>query len=399
MVELKKDYLKEYKIFNFILFLWIAFMPMKNSIYQASVVLMIIMFIYHIKVFNSIDIIKNIIIENKSIFIAFSFIFISMIVSSLLGVNVSSSLLDSIKFVYRYIVVFLLLLYFYKMNFFTKKLIIIFIVSSLSIYALDGLYQFFIGVDFFKNNELFNNGLTGPIFNRTIFGFIMSILAIIVFSILFNELSKNSYLYKINIVIFILALFNMLFSLARASWVLFGVFAILLMIYNLKNNKIKTQHIYMFLAIVIFAIILFLTSDELMTRMKLLLSGYSTSRVDLWLKTLPYIYNNIIFGYGIDTYVMVVKDNFAGIHNVTLEILFFLGTVGLIVYLNFFRVIFKYILLTKQYIYGFFLIAFLIMLQVDGSLIYSKLDLSILMILLFFIYSYKIDSHKIKENR
>jgi hypothetical protein len=96
---------------------------------------------------------------------------------------------------------------------------------------------------------------------------------------------------------------------------------------------------------------------------------------------------------------MVVKDNFAGIHNVTLEILFFLGTVGLIVYLNFFRVIFKYILLTKQYIYGFFLIAFLIMLQVDGSLIYSKLDLSILMILLFFIYSYKIDSHKIKENR
>jgi len=74
-------------------------------------------------------------------------------------------------------------------------------------------------------------------------------------------------------------------------------------------------------------------------------------------------------------------------HNVVLEILLFLGVFGLFAYIYFFYSIFKRLLIIKKYLLGFFLISFLFLLQFDGSLVYSKLNLSVLVVALFFIYA------------
>lgn len=383
----KIDYLKQYNIFNFVLLIWIGFLPMKNSIYQVSVVLMIIMLIYHVTVFKNINMIKSIFKQQKSIFVAFGLIVLSMLLSSILGINTLSSLADTLKFFIRYILIFLVLLYFYKNDFFDKEFIMKIIIISLTVYALDGLYQYLTGYDFFKGKSLMGDGLTGPIFNRNIFGFIMGIGSIITFSLLFQEYYNSRYFKYIIFILFLLMIFNLFFSMSRASWLFFMIYFLLCVPYLYKNNLLNKKRLAMISVMIFLIIVLFVSNDSLLIRLNSLLNGNSSHRFELWMETLPYIRESFLFGYGIDTYTIVVTNKFSGIHNSFIEIFLFLGVFGFLSYLYFFRIVFLEIYKLKVYKYGFFLLSFLFLLQFDGSLIYSKLDLSVLVIILFFIYS------------
>ncbi len=381
----KTDYLRKYNIFNIVLFLWILFLPMKNSVYQVSVVLMVIFFIYHSITFKTFDKVKDIVRKEKSIFTAFGFILLSMILSSIIGINTEDSLKETLKFFIRYIFIFLIFLYFYEQNFFTKETLLKVILLSLSIYALDGVYQYITGYDFFKDLPMMARGLTGPIFNRNIFGFIMAIGTILSFFIVID--SKNKKYIVISLILLLLFSFNLFFSLSRASWVFTAVSIFLAVCYTIFTGKLTKNKILLFSTLTLGILRLFTTQDDLSKRFLLLIDGNSSSRFKIWIDTLPYIKESPFFGYGIDTFTMLVTNKYSGIHNSTIEILLFLGAFGLITYLNFFKIIFIKAFFSKKHYCIFFLLGFLLLLQFDGSLIYSKLNLSVLIIILFFIYS------------
>ena len=381
----KIDYLKKYNVFNIVLFLWVLFIPLKNSVYQISVVLMIIFFIYHSITFKSFDKIKQMINKEKSIFIAFGLIILSMIISSIIGINTQDSLKETSKFFIRYILIFFVLLYFFDQKFFSKETLIKIILFSLSIYALDGVYQYITGYDFFKHLPLMDHGLTGPIFNRNIFGFIMAIGTIISFFILIE--SKDKRYMIISLILLLLFSFNLFFSLSRASWIFTVTTIFLTIIYTIFSGQLTKNKIFLFAIFVLGVLLLFTTQEDLSKRFFLLIEGYSSNRFKIWLDTLPYIKESLFFGYGIDTFTILVTNKYSGIHNSTIEILLFLGLFGLIAYLNFFRVIFTRVFILKKYYCIFFLLGLLLLLQFDGSLIYSKLNLSVLILTLFYIYS------------
>jgi O-antigen ligase len=383
----KTDHLRKYNIFNFVLFLWILFLPMKNSVYQISVVLMVIFFIYHSVTFKSFDRIKVILKNEKSIFIAFGFILLSMILSSIIGINTEDSLKETFKFFIRYILIFFVLLYFYDQKFFSKETLLKVIIFSLSIYALDGLYQYITGYDFFKHLPLMGRGLTGPIFNRNIFGFIMAIGTIISFFIIMESSNKRYFI--ISLILLLLFSFNLFFSLSRASWMFTGTTIVLTIIYTIFSGQLTKNKILLFSTLALGILLLFTTQDDLSKRFFLLIEGNSSNRFEIWLDTLPYIKESPFFGYGIDTFTMLVTNKVSGIHNSTIEILLFLGIFGLITYINLFRIIFIKAFFSKKYYCIFFLLGFLLLLQFDGSLIYSKLNISVFILTLLFIYTDK----------
>ncbi|MEA1915400.1 MAG: O-antigen ligase family protein, partial [Campylobacterota bacterium] len=346
--------------------------------------------------FKNIETVTSLLKQYKDILLAFMLIVFSMILSSVLGVNLADSLSQTMKFIYRYIFLFIVLLYFFKMSFFTRKFVITMIVVTCTIYAMDGLYQYFTGYDMLKNIPIMYGGLTGPLFNRNIFGFIMAIGAIVSFALLFSN--QQSKLLKLLLIgIFLLILFNLIFSLARAPWVFFMVYALCFLVYMLKQSLLSKQHLYLIFAVISLAILVFLSNDELMVRFNQLIEGHTSKRFDLWMDTVPFILQHLWFGYGIDTFTIVVTDKFSGLHNAFIEIALFLGLVGLLVYFNFLRVIFMEIYKINQYSYGFFLLGFLVLLQFDGSLVYSKLNLSVLVILMFLIYSHRFEKVKVDD--
>ncbi|MEA1915491.1 MAG: hypothetical protein U9N30_09260, partial [Campylobacterota bacterium] len=93
----KIDYLKKYNLFNTVLALWIVFLPLKSAIYQATTVLMIFMFIYHVRAFKNIERVTSLLKQYKDILLAFMLIVFSMILSSVLGVNLADSLSQTMK--------------------------------------------------------------------------------------------------------------------------------------------------------------------------------------------------------------------------------------------------------------------------------------------------------------
>lgn len=384
----RTDYLKKYNLFNIILVLWILFLPLKNSVYQGSVVLIIIMFFYHLTSFKTYNFIKELILEYKDILTAFSLIILSMVLSSIAGINTIESLEETLKFFIRYLLVFFILIYFYRLEFFSKKFILSTIILTLSLYGLDGIYQYYYGLDFFKNLPLEGNALTGPFFSKNILGFIMAIGAIVTFSLIMEN-KFNMTIALILYLIFFIFIFNLAFSLSRASWLFFVISAGLMTIAAIKTIKFNFKHISFLILSIIFLALFFIFNDVLLARLDSLISLDSAHRTDIWLDTLSHIREKIFLGYGIDTFSLVVRQDHSGVHNSTLEILLFLGIVGLAVYINLFRVVFQKIIKDKLIYYGSFLVGFLFLLHFDGSLVYSKLDLSVLIILLFFIYGKK----------
>jgi hypothetical protein len=145
----------------------------------------------------------------------------------------------------------------------------------------------------------------------------------------------------------------------------------------------------MFLAIIISTILLFITNEDLSKRFIHLSEGNLSGRFEIWMNTFPYIKESLYLGYGIDTFNIIVSTRWSGTHNSTIEILLFLGIFGLITYINLFRVIFIKAFFSKKYYCIFFLLGFLLLLQFDGSLIYSKLNISVFILTLLFIYTDK----------
>ena len=189
-------------LLNFLLLIWILSIPFKNSIYQMSTVLIMVYFLVYLVKNRDFIYLKEIIIKYRDLIIIFLLIILSMTISNFLN---ETSKTDAwrimFSFIYRYAFIFFILIFFYSKNFFSRKQLFIYILLSLSIQSLDGLYQSIYGYDVFLHNKgSIIKGLTGGTYNRNIFALFMGIGVLLSFL----SIKKINLYTKTNIFLFIL---------------------------------------------------------------------------------------------------------------------------------------------------------------------------------------------------
>ncbi|MBY0540899.1 MAG: O-antigen ligase family protein [Campylobacterales bacterium] len=365
-------------IFKFLIFTWIFSIPFKNSIFQASVVIISIFFFYHLFKTKNFNILVENLKETKYLFIGFCFIILTMLLSN----TINPEYLDKkswhtiFSFVYKYGLIFVILAYFYKLEFFRKREILIVVLGSFSLLLFAGIYQFI------QNPTIvMGEGITGSLNNRNAFGLMMGMGFVLALCIL---------KYKRNIALFLIILFSffMIFSFSRSSWVASICSFIVLLLLNYKT--IKLSHITYFLCFLCFLVVLYFSFDSFQNRFEQLLHGNSSNRTTIWLYTIEFIKEKLFFGYGLNSFKNLPNDflnEFPDPHNSTLEILLYTGFFGLISCVFTIFVVLKRIYESKNFILFPIATYFIIVTQFDFGAFGSKELLSFLTIFVFFVYA------------
>ena len=365
-------------IFKFLSFTWILSIPFKNAIFQASVVLIPIFFFYHLFKTKNFNILAENLKETKYLFIGFCFIIFAMIFSNAINPEYldKKSWHTIFSFVYKYGLIFIILAYFYKLEFFRKSDILIVVFASFSLLLLAGIYQFI------QNPTIVTGeGVTGSLNNRNAFGLMMGMGFVLTLCIL---------KYKRNIALLLIILFSffMIFSFSRSSWIASICSFIVLLLLNYK--RIKFSHIIYFLFFICFLFVLYFSFDSFQNRFEQLLHGNSSDRTIIWLYTIEFIKEKLFFGYGLNSFKNLPNDflhKFPDPHNSVLEILLYTGLFGLISCIFTILVIFKKIYESKNFILFPIATYFIIVTQFDFGAYGSKEVLSFLTIFVFFVYA------------
>lgn len=365
-------------IFKFLIFIWILSIPFKNAVFQISIVLISIFFLYDLLKTRSFNILFDNLKETKNLFIGFSFIIFAMILSNLLNPEFldKKSWHTIFSFIFRYGLILIILAYFYRLDFFKKKDIIVVTLFSFFFLLLTGVYQIIQ-----EPNIVMGEGIKGTLNNRNAFGLMMGMGFVTSFYLL-------NYKRNLGLVLLLLFSFFMIFSFSRSSWVASSFSFIILLALNYKN--IKISHIVYFSFFMIFLALLYFSFDSFQHRFEQLLNGNSSNRTTIWLYTIEFIKEKIFFGYGLNSFKNLPNDflnQFPDPHNSILEILLYTGLFGLISCVFTIFVVLKKIYDSKNFILFPIATYFIVVTQFDFGAYGSKELLSFLTIFVFFVYA------------
>ena len=378
-------------LFKFFLAIWVIFIPMKTVFYVASYIGMVLIFIYYIFAYKKYNILLEIMKQYKITIFLFFLIILSMTISNAISSYTSFiSWRAELNYIFRYFLIFMVLIFFYKESFFTKRFLLITILVSLGIQAIDALFQAYYHYDIIRHHfGSLTRGLSGAVFNRNPFGMFMAIGSSLTFYFLFYTKKYNLNRTQILTLamLFIIFIINLLFSYSRASWLFFITFILIFFIMNYK--RIKSRDFLLFFTTIIIIALLFYYNGNLHYRLIQLLDGYSSRRFEIWSNAVLLIKENIIFGYGLMTTWALHLKPFPSVHNSILEILLFLGLLGFIFYSLLLWHIFKTCLKDKNDIQITLFFSFLVITLFDDSIIKSIATLSSLTIFAFFIFTKK----------
>ena len=388
------------KIIKIVLVIWIFSIPLKNAIYQISTFLIITLFAMHYFYYKQKVLLWNIVKTYKTLLTFFLLFVASMTLSTLMGINPNKELSSIIKYLFRYVFILIILFYFYKNSFITKQWLLGLIFATLFLHALNGIYQYVTGVDFILHKVTSQESykLTGAVHQHNPFGLFMSLGAMISFILIFDK--KHYTTLKFEKIIYFLSLFIFLFTLfhsqSRSAWVMFGVFVLAYLIIYIKHNGLDKKLVYTVISLLIGSIILFLMDDHLIHRLTQLLQGHSSGRTsEIWPFTIDKVMNSPIIGYGINTYKLLATQAPAsyhnGVHNLPLELLLYTGIIGFTIFSYLIWLTLKESFTKNKILYCILFVSFLILMQFDGSLIDSTIHINIFILILFFIYSFRLD--------
>lgn len=364
-------------IFNIFLFIWLLSIPFKNAVYQASVILLVIFFVVDIFQSRRFDILIKNLREAKLLFISFFFLMFSMTLSNLLNLDYldKKSWHMVYMFAIRYALIFIILAYYYRLEYFSKNDFIVMLYLSFSYLALTGIYT-----ALSLPEDMFTSGLKGTLDYRNAFGLLMGMG--LVLSVLLFEHKK-----QLSIILILVFSTLMLLSVSRSSWV--SSIAACLVLFVIHYKKFRWQHIVYMLIFAAFIISIYFSFNSIQQRFSQLVQGDGSGRIEIWTHTIALITEKIYFGYGIDTW-MNLSDSFLkqypDPHNMVLEILLCTGILGLMaVFIGIYAVLFE---IYKQKNYKLFAIAayFLVITQFDFGAFGSKELLSFLTAFVFFVY-------------
>lgn len=377
--------MNEQLLFKSFLFLWIMSIPFKNVVFQISSVLMVLYFVYHVLKTKDFIVLKSNFNQTIFLFVGFTLIIFTMLLSNVINLEILDKKSWSLifMFIYRYGLMFIILAYFYKFDYFSKKDIVLFCVLSFSFLGLTGVYQVI------NHPEvIFGEGIVGTLDNRNAFG--LSIGMGFVLSLLLIQDRKILGFLLISFFTFL-----MIFSFCRSSWVASFSAAFVLFLLNYKDFRLKhLGYLFLFLG---FLLLLYFSFDSFQLRFAQLLEGNSSNRTEIWKHTIVLIQKSIVFGYGMDSWKNIADSyllQFPDSHNMILEILIKTGIIGLIACVLTIGVVLIKIFKTKNYILLPIATYFLVITQFDFGAFGSKELLSFLTIFVFYIYS---DSFKLAK--
>lgn len=394
LIGLKED---KYKLaFNIILFIWLCSIPFKNAIYQISTVLVLLFFVVHLIINKNYSVLIENFKKTKVLTVFIALILLSMCLANILNPELlaKKSWHYIISFFYRYVLVFIVLAYFYRLKYFDKKVLVNIFLFGLLFVAAIAIFMLILNPDIVLNSNAAYSGdygLKGTFNHRNAMGLAMSLG--VVFTLLVLK-------YNIKIGLFLLAIFGfcMLFSFSRSGWVASFLAYIIFIVFYFKELNKK-----FFIAVgmcILVLICLYFGVDSLQDRVNLLLQGNSSHRTDIWKFGLTQIPSNLFFGHGISCWrnLNLPADIAAhtGLHNSTLEILLFTGIFGLVAWISAVLTVFYQILKDKNYIYLSLLLYFVVITQFDFSVFDSKELFSAVTIFMFLVYSDKFKAKSCK---
>lgn len=357
-----------------------------------SVVILILLFFTDLLLTKSFTLLKNLVTTYKNIFLSFIFIIFSISCSNALGIHAEKAWYLEFVFIVRYGLIFFILLYSYSKGYISQELLLYMILISLTLQSIDGLYQHFFGVDFLRGHQVIDGSwLTGAVFYYNPFGMLMAIGAGITISLLVEYKKFKITTAQILLLFSLLSIFiyDLLYSLSRASWISFAVFVILMTIFNYKKLNMRT--IFALCLLLLFTIIFIAYDHNILARFNQLLQGDSSNRYEIWSHSISAFLERPLLGYGLNSFKTVISQEYSATHNSILEILLYLGLLGFIAFSNMLILVLREILLTKNFINLSFFVSLLILSQFDASVTNSKIFLSILTIFAFFIFAHKIE--------
>lgn len=385
LIGLKED---KYKLaFNIILFIWLCSIPFKNAIYQISTVLVLLFFVVHLIINKN----HSVLIENfkktKVLTVFVVLILLSMCLANILNPELlaKKSWHYIISFFYRYVLVFIVLAYFYRLKYFDRKVLVNIFLFGLLFVAAIAIFMLIL------NPDIVYGGLKGTFDNRNAMGLAMSLGVVFTLFILKDNI-------KLGLVLLTIFGFCMLFSFSRSGWVASFV---AYMVFCISYYKKLDKRFFIIFGICILAVILlYFSIDIFQDRVNSLLKGNSSYRTNLWKFGLTQIPSNLFFGHGISCWrnLNLPADIAAhtGLHNSTLEILLFTGIFGLVAWISAVLSVFYQILKDKNYIYLSLLLYFVVITQFDFSVFDSKELFSAVTIFMFLVYSDKFKAKSCK---
>ncbi len=376
-MNLINNTLENKNLLKFFLFIWVISIPFKNSIYHISVFLLIMYFLLHLGITKKVHILFANVKKTISLTIGFFLLILCMHISNF-------SNLDSIDikswyllymFIIRYGLIFVLLSYFYKLNFFEKKELVQWLFCSFCALALTGVYQLII-----EPNILLGQGIQGTLSNRNAFGLFVGMGFVLS---LFTTLH-----YKTGFFLSTLFLVLMLFSFSRSSWVASFISSLLFIALNYKIIKLK--HFLYFIFLVSLLLFMYFYFDSFQHRFDQLIHGDSSNRTTIWIRAIDFIKEKFYFGYGLDSFKYLPDlsiSQYRDPHNMVLEILISIGIVGFMIFLFTIIIILLKIYQDKNYLLYPMAAYFLIVTQFDFGAFASKELLSFLTIFVFYVYA------------
>lgn len=232
---------------------------------------------------------------------------------------------------------------FYQEHFVSEKILdAVFIIAS--IISIYGILQFF-KIDPLLNiagNE-FRGQVTSTIGQRNFVGTYCTLLLPVSLGIFIEKGYKRYFVYSSLIFGLMIA------STTRSSWIAFCFYFIVLLIYSLRN-KLKAMRISAFIIIllVIFCGINFATKNYIVKRAYTVLTDAQnvkndtsgSTRIYIWKKTLPYLFDRPLLGTGPDTFMVDFTKTpikymplYYKAHNEYLQIAITEGLIALAVYM------------------------------------------------------------------
>lgn len=309
-----------------IVFIFILFIPLKDSVYEITNGLIGILFCY-LMIKNK-D--KDFLIGNTHAVLIFCLIFLSMTLSNLVGDAGLYGWEKQVQFFYRYALLYFALLYFLKKGYVSIHFLFRALLFSLGIQAFSGIYQYLQGLDALDGG----GRLTAGVFNPNPFGFLMMVGALFIIGVLNPRRFKKKYTWELILFFTLLCmfLFCLLYSGSRSSWLGFACGILFFSVARFKhwNGYVKI----FFIAILLAMPVLLLSNDFFVKRVTAVSINYGY-RPECWKGAMVFIADAPVWGHGIrDDMVFhrLKRGPLTSPHNSYIEIIVYLGFVGFLAY-------------------------------------------------------------------
>jgi O-antigen ligase len=263
--------------------------------------------------------------DTKQVQIAFASIILLMVMSNLLNAQNSEAWRAFLIFIFRYWLLLVVMLYLHRCQLLTIRVLAFATFLSLNVQFLPFLPEIFDG-------SVFSNRFQGFSSNPNIIGLYAAIGVLLGSFCIKYDGKYISVVLPSGLALTVLSATILIASGNRGSWVaLAGALPVFIAFEARQRLAITTA----FLAVIaVFCFVIFSTFSVPMSRLALLIEGYSSLRDEVWRNALALFWQKPIFGFGLDTRVVLAEHHYIySEHNIFLSALLALGALGLAAYI------------------------------------------------------------------